>query len=720
MEGILDSLSELIAAADATAPEASFGPRAMDELNAARALSVFVADQRGGPIAADRLPSQAGSEPIDQLVWRLAMRFADQEGSIAQEPRDPRGAWAVAARLPGADNAILVGAEFPPGPAPCDESSAALRLIGALACAWAEKGLESRIMRTRLNQLLAQLDALRQSHTEVLTAATEEREERLREQDGHVQQLRAVMMMAADGIFTADERGVVESFNRAAGSLFGYEPTEVIGRELPMLIPAWPGKGQEELKAPGTPGKDDVPTPRHEVVGRRKDGTTFPMDLAVSEVRLGDRTILTGIFRDITRRKKAEDTLRRLHLQNELILNSAAEGILGVDNAGILIFANDAAAKMLGWDVAELAGRPFHETIHHTRADGLPSPAEECPLRTGLHQAHVSNELFWRKDGTSFPVECASTPIREQSELEGVVLTFRDVSERRLLEAQLRQAQKLESIGQLAAGIAHEINTPTQYIGDNLRFLEESFGDLRETLTLAVALDQPAAGDGDRQAALAAFHAAVDRADLPYLLQEIPKAISQSLEGVERVAKIVRSMKEFSHPSGEGFQAIDLNRAIESALTVSRNEWKYVAEAVTDLDPNLPLVACLPGDINQVLLNLIVNAAHAIGDRLGQESSRQGRIVVRTRRDGPWVEIRVKDNGSGISKEIRSRVYDPFFTTKPVGKGTGQGLAICHSIVTEKHHGTITFESEVGRGTTFVLRLPVDPKTTGRGDRSDA
>jgi signal transduction histidine kinase len=176
---------------------------------------------------------------------------------------------------------------------------------------------------------------------------------------------------------------------------------------------------------------------------------------------------------------------------------------------------------------------------------------------------------------------------------------------------------------------------------------------------------------------------------------------------VTRVSRIVQAMKEFSHPSTAEKTPVDLPRAIENTLTVARNEWKYVAEVVTDFDPALPAVRCLPGEVNQMLLNLIVNAAHAIGDVVGTGGERKGTLTVTTRRVGNWAEIRVSDTGTGIPAKIRERVFDPFFTTKPVGKGTGQGLAIAHAVVVDKHGGQITLETEEGRGTTFIVRLPL-------------
>ena len=200
--------------------------------------------------------------------------------------------------------------------------------------------------------------------------------------------------------------------------------------------------------------------------------------------------------------------------------------------------------------------------------------------------------------------------------------------------------------------------------------------------------------------------AAVCKADLAYLKEEIPAAIRQSLEGIERVAGIVRAMKEFAHPGNGHKQYHDLNRAIQSTLTVSRNEWKYVADVVTDFAPNLPPVPCLAGDFNQVILNLVVNAAQAIAEVVGDGANGKGTIIVRTRLDGDWAEIRVEDTGSGIPENIRDKVFDQFFTTKDVGRGTGLGLSIAHAIVVQKHGGSIDFQTEEGKGTVFTIRLP--------------
>jgi signal transduction histidine kinase len=169
-------------------------------------------------------------------------------------------------------------------------------------------------------------------------------------------------------------------------------------------------------------------------------------------------------------------------------------------------------------------------------------------------------------------------------------------------------------------------------------------------------------------------------------------------------------MKEFSHPGNDEMQSIDLNRAIESTLTVCRNEWKYVAELVTDFDPDLPPVTCLPGECNQVFLNLIINACHAIAEAQTDGTQEKGTITVSTRNLGDAVEVRIADTGTGIPEEARRKVFDPFFTTKQVGRGTGQGLAIARSVIVDKHNGSLSFETEVGRGTTFIVQLPLSSR----------
>jgi signal transduction histidine kinase len=270
------------------------------------------------------------------------------------------------------------------------------------------------------------------------------------------------------------------------------------------------------------------------------------------------------------------------------------------------------------------------------------------------------------------------------------------------------ESQRLESIGRLAAGIAHEINTPTQYVGDNVRFLATAFGGLTRILTLQSQALQGSLPRPDLASLFVELNEVKQAVDLDFLLAEIPAAIDNSLEGITRITRIVRAMKDFSHPESEEKSPADLNRALESTLEISRNEWKYVATVVTNFDPLLPQVMCLLGGLNQAFLNLIVNAAHAIGDTVAA-GGKKGTITVSTRRSGDWAEIRISDTGAGIPQAIRAKIFDPFFTTKEVGKGTGQGLSIARSVVVEKHGGEISYETVEGHGTTFTIRIPIDP-----------
>jgi PAS domain S-box-containing protein len=283
-----------------------------------------------------------------------------------------------------------------------------------------------------------------------------------------------------------------------------------------------------------------------------------------------------------------------------------------------------------------------------------------------------------------------------------------DVTRQRKLESELQQAQKLESVGRLAAGVAHEINTPTQFIGDSVQFMAQSIEDMmvvvakQQVLLGAIRAGLPA--DEVAKAAAQAQQAA-DDADLAYLMEQAPKAAARALDGVERVGSIVRSMKVFAHPDSAEMEPVDLNTAVKSTLTIARNEYRYVANLDIELG-EIPPVTCFVGEINQVILNVVINAAHAIADIHAQTGTR-GKITVKTSATGDHVEIAIRDTGGGIPEHVRERIYDPFFTTKDVGMGSGQGLAIARSVIVDKHHGELTFETTAGTGTTFFIRLPI-------------
>jgi PAS domain S-box-containing protein len=385
------------------------------------------------------------------------------------------------------------------------------------------------------------------------------------------------------------------------------------------------------------------------------------------------------------------------------IFGAMPGALLIFDRDGCIEEANETAAAMLGYDVEELKGLPGVVIFDPGDRPG------QSPLDAALHGEVLRVETACTtKEDARIPVLLSATPLGPKDEQGNsrVICVALDVRERKRLEVELRQAQKLESVGRLAAGVAHEINTPVQFVSDSVHFVSEAVREMggliekyRGTLRSLSDASPQAIDEITRME---------EDADLDYLLENIPKALERSLDGLQRVATIVRSMKEFAHPDQRETSSIDLNQAIQSTLVIARNEYKYVADVVTELG-ELPRVVCHAGELNQVVLNLIVNAAHAIEDVV-RGSDRKGQITVRTRMEGDRAVVSIGDTGVGIPNAIRDHVFEPFFTTKEVGKGTGQGLAIARSVVVDKHGGELTFESEVGQGTTFFIRIPVHGK----------
>jgi signal transduction histidine kinase len=411
-----------------------------------------------------------------------------------------------------------------------------------------------------------------------------------------------------------------------------------------------------------------------------------------------------ALQQDIASRKMMEAELLQSQRLLEAVITDVPLSIQACDIEGRIILENRAARDLFAPGAA--SDGPAGASILLPDRKTL-VPDEDRPLARALRGEVVTNvELQIATPDGLFRTTVASARrlVGANGDCIGATAIAQDVTEQRGLERDLSQAQKLESIGQLAAGIAHEINTPTQYIGDNIRFLGETFDQLVNLVLQLAALS--AAGTTDGAAPTASIADVLQAADVGYLRAEIPSAVAQALDGVERIANIVAAMKDFSHPGVER-TPIDLNRAIASTITVAKNEWKYVAELATQFDPTLPFVPVMPGPFNQVVLNMIVNAAHAISDVNPEGSSRKGTITVVTRQADEWAEIEIHDTGCGIPANIVPRIFDPFFTTKAVGKGTGQGLAIAHNVIVDKHGGTIAVDSEPGVGTRFTLRLPL-------------
>ncbi|MDR7275250.1 ATP-binding protein [Catenuloplanes atrovinosus] len=378
-----------------------------------------------------------------------------------------------------------------------------------------------------------------------------------------------------------------------------------------------------------------------------------------------------------------------------VVVDHLPDALVLAGEAGTIRFVNPAAVAMLGRPPGGLVGDSLWNLVHPADLPALlAAPAEGPPVR----QCRIRGT----EDAPWIDVEALLEYATEHDGSRSIVFTARDVSERQRLELELRHAQKLESVGRLAAGIAHEINTPIQFIGDNVRFMNDSFADVVRLWTAYRAAMATEGGAEQVLEALRAVDRLAEEIEMEYLMEEVPTAISQTLKGVDRVAGIVRAMKAFGHPGTDEKALANIAEAIQNTLVVANNEIKYVADVETDL-ADLPPIYCHLGDINQVMLNLLVNAAHAIADA----DRGRGTIRVSTRMEAGQLVIQVADTGTGVPPEIADKLFEPFFTTKEVGKGTGQGLPLVRTLVTDRHGGTIDFTSEVGAGTVFTVRLPV-------------
>jgi len=536
--------------------------------------------------------------------------------------------------------------------------------------------------------------------------------------------LRTLVDTLPDMIFVKDSAGRFLLANLACARAFGAEiPTALIGKNDFEYFP-W-----EYANKLHTDEQTILRTGQPQI-----DSETFWLDDSgnkhwrlTTKVPWRDHTDkiagLVGLNRDITDRKLIEEKLRAEKENLHALFAAAPVGMLLIDENTVVTHVNDLVAKMVGKKCPDMIncqpGEGFNcaHLCDDPQGCGHGPACASCPVRDTLEKVLLSGksihgvetQFILQVDGKSIHpwLEISAEPVIIDGRKHAAV-AITNITERKELESQLRQAEKLQSIGRLASGIAHEINTPIQYIGDNIHFLQETFRDMVTVLEgygqlLAAAKEGTASGD-----LVAEIESAITEADLGYLLEEIPAAMAHSQEGVKAVAEIVKAMKEFAHPGAEAKSDTDLNQAIHSTLTVARNHWKYAVELETQFDPDLPLVSCLPGEFNQVILNLVVNAVDAITEVAGKTPEKKGCIRISTRRDNQWAEICISDTGPGIPEEIQDKIFDPFFTTKEVGKGSGQGLAIARSVIMDKHGGTLVLETEEGKGTTFIIRLPIE------------
>lgn len=400
--------------------------------------------------------------------------------------------------------------------------------------------------------------------------------------------------------------------------------------------------------------------------------------------------------------ERANQTEKQNTIQFRAVLDGMPIAVLTTDAACKILSLNYMARSYFGTTSRLARGRAIAHIL--PKFEGI----ADAELAVKIVEASSDDIPALRSDGTAFPCEVTVTRVDTTmadllADKGGMYIwTARDATTRvesekarKQMEEDLRQAHRLESLGTMAGGIAHELNTPIQFISDNMRYLDATFRDLVHAFASYRNLVSPA--DGDRIAR---------EADIDFIAEETPTAIKQSLDGLSRMAEIVLAIKRFSHPSNDVKASNDFNEIVTTAAAVSKNQWKYVADLDLVLDPTLPPVVCNPGEINQALVNLIVNATHAIEDK-GDKGDR-GKITVTTKRAKDSVVCSVSDTGVGIPRENQDKIFDLFFTTKGPGRGTGQGLALVHTIVTQSHGGRITVDSTLGTGTTFAFTLPIE------------
>lgn len=518
--------------------------------------------------------------------------------------------------------------------------------------------------------------------------------------------LEILLSATQDGIVDWDLVTGETSYNARWSHLLGYDGAE--HREYCARAEAWRDLMHEEdtehaLKLIDDHLKQSWPLYTTVRMRHRYGGYRHILVRGAAQRDEADRPLrMILIFSDIDERIRGEERQRAL-------VSALPDTLFRVRSDGMILSVKNGVERQGSPFVALREGLTLRDTIADARLRSRLEAALAQPreLAQAADTIGVTSTLA---DDSQLHHEVRIVRSGEDE----LVCIVRDVTERRGLEEQLLQSQKLGAIGQLAAGVAHEINTPMQFIGDNLHFAQAAIGDVLSLLDMLRAAVTDASREKPSPAKLAELAQAEADLDFEYAREALPTAIERSLGGVERVTKIVRAMKAFAHPDGDRLTPTDLRSLIESTVMVATNEWKYVADVELSLDTSLPQVPCMGGELNQVILNLIVNASHAVADVVGS-SGNKGKISISTRCTDTHAEIRVRDTGTGIPEHARSRVFEPFFTTKEVGKGTGQGLALAYNSIVKRHRGTIDFETELGLGTTFVIRLPLTVESTRTG-----
>ena len=397
-----------------------------------------------------------------------------------------------------------------------------------------------------------------------------------------------------------------------------------------------------------------------------------------------------------------EETLKLLRA-----VNQSTNIVIIMDVTGKIEYVNSTFTNITGYSIEEVMG---------SKPNFLMEGLNSNEILKGIWHNIESGEpwegrfLDTHKDGKPLWESISLTPIRNsKGEIANLIAILDDITEKIADESRKSVSQRLESIGQLAAGIAHEINTPMQYIGDNTTFLKSSIESLQQYITKMNSMLENELEDNN-PSLVEELNNLKQIFDIEYLLEEIPQSIEQTEIGIKRVTNIVKAMKDFVHPNTKEKVLCNINHGIEVTVTISKNEWKYVADLELQLDDKMPLIYCLQDELNQVILGMIINATQSIEEKFCKKNGKKGKITISTSPDGKDVVIKISDNGNGIKSTNINRIFDPFFTTKEVGKGTGQGLTIAHDLIVNKHGGSISVDSNYGDGTTFTIKIPIGKK----------
>lgn len=594
-----------------------------------------------------------------ETLRRIRSRWNSGELPVIMATANDESENVVAALEDGANDYVTKPFDFPV-------------LLARISVNVDRKKAEEQVKST-LDTLEATVDArtaaLRQAHDELVAREA---------------QMSAILDNAADAIVCIDTDGSIRTFNSAAQSIFGFSEKEVIGRNASVLMPDDYALLHGDFLKGTMEGQSlklgIVGAGVRELEGKRKNGSVFPIEVSLGESRTARNHMIVGVIRDITERKAFQQALHAADEQVRLLMASVGDGVYGIDRSGETTFVNPAALSMLGYRQNEVIGRNAHRLFHHSRADGLEYPAHECPIEETLNigtRQDVEDEVFWRKDGSQMPVEFTSMPLMKDGDIVGAVVSFRDISERKEMEAKFRQTHKMEAVGRLTGGVAHDFNNLLTVIMGNLQLLERSLGDN----------EQP--------------------------LSRIRKVMQAAKSGAE----LTRTLLTFSRQQVFETRAVDVNEMVQDMEKLLHRT--LGAEII--LTPVLSEEECFgrtdKNQLEHALLNLCINARDAMPNG--------GTLTIGTRRTslsrgcaelkdevppGDYIEISVTDTGTGMTADVMEKIFEPFFTTKEAGKGTGLGLSSTFGFM-KQSGGHISVSSEVGSGTTFRLYVPLAAKS---------